>query len=227
MIRARFETKQFSKTLADTLKYSYGFVDGIKLSKLQFNQELGAFIEKALYKYIDAKARANVDELHHVYEWGKTGSSNARLFEITTTPMQTIIKFSVKFLPSSSLSSTSSEPFVNKANVMENGIEITIAPKNADFLVFDIDNRTIFTNKEVVVSDPGGPHVAGSFERIFNDFFENYLTVGLLRSSGILKKLENPKEYVQYFPEGVNGGGRSSGIKAGKKYLSMGGTEIQ
>lgn len=227
MIRARFETKQFTKTLTDTLKYSYGFVEGIKLSKLQFNQELGIFVQEALYKYIDAKARSNPEALHHVYEWGQAGSSNARLFEINMIPMQTIIKFTGKFLPSTSISSTSDVPFRNKANVMENGIEITIQPKNSDMLVFDVPEGTVFTKKTIVVSDPGGPEVAGSFENTINEFFNNYLTVGLLRSSGILKKLENPKEYLQFFPEGAKGGGSNVGRKAGKKYLSTGGAEIQ
>lgn len=227
MIKVRFKTTQFTKILNNSIEYSDGFVEGIKLAKIQFNTELGLFIQQALYKYIDAKARGNPESLHHVYEWGMTGSSNGRLFEINFSPTQNLIKFSGKFLPSKTTSPTSDTPFENKATVMENRIEIVIEPKDADVLAFDINNQTVFTKKQVVISEPGGPQVAGSFERVVNDFFNNYLTTGLLQSSGIFKKLENPIEFLRYFSEGAKGGGKGSGIKAGKKYLTTGGVEIQ
>lgn len=227
MINVKFKTKEFTKVLDNSVKYSDGFIQGVKLAKIQFNTELGIFIQQALYKYIDAKARANPESLHHVYEWGRAGSSNARLFQINVIPTQTMIRFSGNFLPSSSTSPTSNTPFENKAEIMENGIEITIEPKNAEFLVFDVNNTTIFTKKQITVTNPGGPQVAGSFERAVNEFFNNYLTTGLLQASGIFKKLENPIEFLRFFSEGAKGGGTKSGIKAGKKYLTTGGVDIQ
>lgn len=218
---------EFMKTMMNSVEYSNGFIQGIELSRLTFNQELGLFIKEALGKYIDAKARSNPQNLHHVYEWNQTGSLNARLFKFEVEATPTIIKFLGSFLPSSSISSTSKTPFVDKAEIMENGIEITIAPKSSEVLVFESDGETIFTKKTINISNPGGIEVVGSFAETVNNFFNNYLTTGLLKSSGILQKLENPKEYYQYFSEGAKGGGASTGKKAGRKYLTIGGIEIQ
>ena len=87
--------------------------------------------------------------------------------------------------------------------------------------------QTVFTKKQITISNPGVYLVAGSFAEVVNEFFNNYLTVGLLQSSGILNKLQVPKEYSQYFAQGANGGGRNVGKAAGKKYYSIGGAEIQ
>lgn len=226
MIKTKFDTKDFTKKLSNAVSYSNGFMDGAQISRLKFNQQLGEFVKEALNKYIDAKARMSPESLHHVYEWDQIGFSNARLFEINVIPMQTIIKFNIKFLPSSSISPTSNIPFKNKAQVMENGLDITIEPKNSEMLVFEDGGETVFTKKEIMVSNPGGNQVEGSFEKVINDFFTNYLTVGLLKSSGVLDGLERPTEYKKDFARGTKGG-RSIGMAAGKKYMNIGGAEIQ
>lgn len=226
MIETKFNTKELTKKLMNVVAYSEGFMDGAKTGQLKFNQELGAFIKEALYKYIDSKARINPDSLHHVYEWDQVGFPSARLFEINVTSMQTMIKFKTNFIASSSISSTSETPFKNKAKIMENGIEITIEPKNSEVLVFEDAGETIFTRKEVFIANPGGSEVEGSFEKVINDFFSNYLTNGLLRSSGILDGLENPIEYTKSFVKGSKSG-KSAGLPAGAKYMSIGGAEIQ
>lgn len=226
MISVKFNTKEFTKTLLNSIQYSDGFIDGVKSMKLSFNKELGLFIEQALNKYIDAKARANPEAFHHIYEWGETGSSSARLFEFTVTPAQTLIKFSARFLPSSSVSPTSDIPFIDKATIMESGMAITIEPKNSEVLAFENEGETIFTKKEITINNPGGNAVVNSFERVINEFFNNYLTAGLLRSSGILNKLEKAQEYKNDFSKGAKRG-RSVGIRAGQKYMNIGGAEIQ
>ena len=226
MIKTKFDTREFIKKLMNAVAYSDGFMDGAQISRLKFNQQLGEFIKQGLNKYIDSKARMNPDALHHVYEWDQVGSPSARLFEINVVPMQTMIKFNIKFLPSSSISPTSDTPFKNKAKIMENGMDVTIEPKNSEMLVFEDGGETVFTRKEINISNPGGSEVERSFERVINDFFTNYLTVGLLKSSGILDELERPVEYKRDFARGTKGG-RSVGISAGKKYMNIGGAEIQ
>ena len=226
MINIKFNTQQFVKTMTNSVEYSSGFMQGVESSRLRFNQELGLFIKDALNKYIDSRARANPDALHHIYEWGQAGSSSSRLFEFQVTPSQNIIRFTATFLPSSSVSPTSDTPFRDKAEVMETGMEITIEPKNSEVLVFEKDGETIFTRKEISISDPGGRAVVGSFANVVNDFFNNYLTVGLLRSSGIFAKLERLAEFKTNFSSGARGG-RRVGVQAGKKYMNIGGFDIQ
>jgi hypothetical protein len=226
MINVKFDTKELMKTLNNTVSYSTGFTKGAQSARLDFNKELGFFVEQALNKYIDAKARANPESLHHIYEWGQTGNPSGRLFEFNLSTTQRLIKLSGRFLPSTSISPTSTEPFVNKAKIMEDRVTITIEPKDGDFLSFEDNGQRIFTKNSIVIDNPGGESVGGSFEKVVDDFFNNYLTLGLLKSSGIFDKLEYAKEYSDSFSQGTRVG-ESAGMSAGRKYLSIKGVNIQ
>lgn len=226
MIRAGFDTTDFVTTINNIASYSHGFTRGINYARVGFNRELSVFVEEALKKYIDARARANPESLHHVYEWGMTGSPAGRLFEFTSTVSQSFINFSGKFLPSTVPSETSTEPFIDKAMIMEKQISITIDPENSEFLVFEDDGELVFSSGSVTIDTPGGAAVGGSFVEAVSDFFNNYLTVGLLKSSGIFDKLKYAKEYSRRFSQGAKSGS-SAGFLAGKEYLSLGGITVE
>ena len=227
MIKVKMDTKQLNKILNNSVSYSFGFLEGTDIGQIQFNKELGDFIKQALYKYIDTKARMNPQALHHVYEWDQVGSSSARLFEFNVKSSKRIITFNGKFLQSRSNSSTSKEPFSDKANVMENKISITISPKSSSVLVFEDDGETIFTSKTIEILNPGGDEVAGSFSSVVDSFFSEYLTAGILKGAGIFQSLSNPREYSDSFPSGTKSG-KPVGISAGKKYMNLpSGVEIQ
>ncbi len=226
MIRTKFDTEDMTKTLKNIVSYSRGFTNGVKVAQPNFNRELSIFIKEALNKYIDAKARANPESLHHVYEWDMVGSSAGRLFEFTTTYTQNFITFTGRLLPSSRPSNNSTEPFRDKAEIMENQISITISPKNSDVLVFEDDGATIFTSESIVIENPGGDMVGGSFEKAVKDFFNNYLTVGILKNSGIFDKLKYAKEYSNRFAQGSRSG-FSVGNTAGKEYLTLRGIRVE
>lgn len=226
MIKAKFDTKELTRTLNNVVSYSRGFTSGVKAAQPNFNKELGIFIEEALNKYIDAKARGNPEAFHHIYEWGMTGNPAGRLFEFTMIPSQRLITFTGRFLSSTSVSETSTEPFTDKAEIMENGITISIDPEASDFLAFEDDGELVFTSGSVVIDSPGGQYVKGSFEKVVKEFFGNYLTVGLLKSAGIFDKLRYAKEYSNRFVQGSKIGA-SAGITAGKEYLNIGGVTIE
>jgi len=220
MIKTKVNIKQLNKILNNSVSYSHGFLEGTEISQVLFNEKLGLFIESALKKYIDSKARLNPEQLHHVYEWNKVGSPNDRLFDFSVKASKTLINITGKFLKSYSIPENGTEPFVNKATIMENRIAVTVSPKNVNFLVFEDDGETIFTPNSVYIANPGGDKVAESFGKTFEEFFNVYLTSGLLTSSGLLSKLSNPKEFADWFPEGTRQG-RFAGIKAGKKYMDI------
>lgn len=226
MIRTRIDPRELTKTLDNIVDYSVGFTKGVKIKRTEFNKQLGGFIEDALYKYVDAKARANPGELHHIYEWGMVGVPSGRLFQLNMSYTQRSIYFTSTFLQSTTTSETSKEPFLDKAQIMESGITITISPRDAEVLAFEQDGEMVFTSGTVVIENPGGEGVARSFEKVVKDFFDNYLVVGLLRGSGLFDKLSYPKEYLNRFSQGSKSG-ESAGISAGKEYLSMGGIEIK
>lgn len=225
MINAKFDSRQLNKMLNNTVKYSQGFFDGIDISREEFNRQLGFFIKEALKKYIDAKARSNPNAFHHIYEWEMVGSPRGRLFDFDISYTKYIIKFSGSFISSKVPSPNSDNIFSDKANIMENQISVTVEPKDSDILVFEDNGETIFTKNPITIENPGGEAVAGSFVQVVDEFFNNYLTVGLLKSSGILDKLSNPKQYSQRFAQGVKSG-RPQGIIAGKEYLNIGGIDI-
>ena len=197
-----------------------GFLDGAKMGTIIFNTKLAQITEEALKQYIDVRSRANPESLHHVYEWNRVGDPSARLFEINAVASKNSIAISGQFIPSRSVSETSNEPFVDKANIMENAISILIEPRSSDFLAFDVDGQQVFTVNSVFIENPGGDEVAGSFGRAVDDFFEVYFTSTVLRQSGIFEQLSFPKEFAQNFASGAKMG-RGAGRKAGMEYMDI------
>ena len=224
LFRVKINNKDLNKKLNNVVKYSNGFVDGVEINKIILMNRLGEYVVDVLGKYIDAQARGNPDALHHVYEWGATGNQGARLFKMNAAATKTIIMINGSFLPSSSVSDTATEPFVDKANIMENGIGITIEPKDSDVLAFEANGETVFTMNSVYVANPGGDGVAGSFGKVVEEFFNVYFTRMLLKP--FLDELSTAEEFVQYFAQGARSG-YPVGVKAGQRYLDSAGVIIE
>lgn len=221
LLTARFDNKQLNKMLGNIVSYSYGFLDGVQLERLTFNRFLGGIAAEALGKYIDAQARGDHDRLHHVYEPGQTGSEAGRLFRFNVDASATAISINGIFLPSSGTPLNGGDPFTNRAAIMEQGIAITIAPKNSNYLVFDnSDGDTVFTSKTIVIDHPGGDGVAGSFGETVSDFFDSYFTNGILKP--LIANLAKADEFASNFASGARGG-RAVGVKAGRQYFKVSG----
>ena len=168
--------------------------------------------------FIDANARSNPQALHHVYEWYKTGSPDARLFDINYTVSNVGLSFYSSFRQSNTIKEGSSAPFYNKAKIMEDGIPVTITPKKATMLVFEQDGETIFTKGPVEVMNPGGSQAQGSFERIVNIFFKQYFTQSFLKVSGLKDYFNKPVVYKKNFQKG-RAYGKSVGISTGYSWI--------
>lgn len=217
MLRAKFDSREINKILGNAVSYSYGFLEGIDIDQIVFNQRLGEFTVDAFGKYMDSRARVNPQAFHHIYEWNQVGQENARLFELNVKASKRVIHFSGKFLPSVTVSNGSTEPFRDKANIMENSIAITIEPKNSEVLVFQDEGETVFSMSAIHIANPGGDAVAGSFGKATEDFFSNYFTNALLEP--FMKQLQEPKEFKQSFSAGTKMG-KTVGVRAGRKYIS-------
>jgi len=222
MIVTRFNTTKFTKDMNNIVKYSQGFVEGIKRGKTVFLRGLGVQTVEILKEYIDSNARVNPEALHHVYEWYQTGIGSARLFEVNYTVSNLGLSFFSEFTQSASIKAGSSKPFYNKARIMESGSPVRIRPKVADKLAFEVDGEQVFTANQVTVPSPGGPEVAGSFERVFDSFFTQYFTQAFLRSSGMLKFLENPEVYKRNLAAG-KAAGRPKGVSTGYRWIANAG----
>lgn len=125
------------------------------------------YLSKYFSAYVDNIARSNHMKYHHLYEPGYTGEQKYRLFQANVSGEKNPT-LSFNFIQSR-IPGESGYVFYNRAYVMENGIPLTIKPKNSRFLRFQYKGK-YFTKKQVYVAQPGGPQVAGSFVEIFNIF---------------------------------------------------------
>lgn len=212
----QFDITELMKTLNNTVAYTEGYLSEIQRRRQTWNGVLGQHIVKLLEEYIDALASTSPETLHHVYEWGGVGDPGARLFRLSSRATHDSIFITGDFLASSSTSPTGTEPFVDKATVMESGISVTITPKNGEVLVFEDDGETVFTPGPVYVEHPGGEEVAGSFKSAIEGFLNGYVSAQILRP--LLNDMSLSKEWKQLFKSGTKAGYRA-GQRAAAKYM--------
>lgn len=201
--------------MTNLIEYSRGYIEGAEKGKSKFLTEMGAMTIEVAKEFIDTNARLDPQRLHHVYEWYLTGSPEARLYDINYTVGTNSIVFTYEFKQSQSVSRGSTTPFYNKAEVMESGIPVTIKPKKASVLAFDVNGETVFRPGPIVVDNPGGA-VGGQFEKVLDTFFNQYFKQSFLQISGLAYNLESPKEFHRNLRKRA---GRSEGIKAGYNWI--------
>ena len=218
-MRVYTNTKSFEKQMNNIVNYSFGFLDGVQKGKSVFLNNLGHGVLTALYDYIDASARSNPRAMHHIYEWMKTGSPDARLYDLNYTVSNLGLSFKSRFIQSQSSSRDSNTPFYDKARIMEQGIPVKIAPVKSDVLVFEANGETVFTKKEVTVENPGGTEVVGSFERAVDEFMLGYFKQSFIRASGLYDYINKPTLYKANVAAGSRMG-RSKGVDTGFKWIA-------
>jgi hypothetical protein len=208
----------FKKDMKNIMNYSIGFLDGIQIGKTKFLNNVGLMTKEILEQYIDSNARVNPKALHHMYEWYKVGSPDARLYNINYTISNLGLSFVSTMKQSTSIKDGSSVPFYNKAKIMEEGTPVTIRPTRANALVFEDGGETVFTKGEVVVQSPGGTATKGSFETVVDTFFNRYFTQAFLKSSGMYQHLSNADVYKKNMLAG-KASGKIKGQQVGYKWI--------
>lgn len=164
-----------------------------KFQRLMFDA-----VQEDFAMFVDAQARSNPKQLHHVYEWQKVGNNSARLFKLNKLQSQGLmLSLNYSFLPSKSKVPNKNKKtyiFSNKATVMENARTVIISPKNADRLVFEASGGyTVFMpkGKSVTVKNPGGHAVKKSFEMTYSRYFKGPLVNAAIKNSGVNRILAN------------------------------------
>ena len=218
-MKVSIDTKSLEKTLLNIVKYSSGFLDGVQAGKKVFLNNMGRATIEALNQYIDANARMNDGALHHIYEWYRVGSPDARLFNINYTVSNLGLSLKSTFSQSRTIQDKSKEPFYDKTRIMEQGIPVTIAPKRNSALVFESGGEEKFIRRPITIQYPGGPEVRGSYEKVFDTFFSQYFSQAFLRASGLIDYLSSPVLYKKNFADGAKKG-RSSGVKTGYTWIA-------
>jgi hypothetical protein len=210
--------KNFQSAMDNIIDYSYGFIDGVKNGKTVFLEKLGKNLIIAIGQYIDINAKGNPQALHHVYEWYQTGSPQSRLFDIDYVVNKNGLSLSSSFRQSRTVSQDSNTPFYNKANIMENGIPVTIKPKSRSALAFESGGQTVFTKRPVTVRNPGGDDVQGAFKEIFDEFMLKYFKQSFIRASGLYDYINKPTVFKKNIKAGSKAG-RSKGISTGYSWI--------
>ena len=213
-------TTKFMKDMNNVLGYSSGFLDGVQQGKTTFFKSLGAGLSEIFKQYVDSNARVNPQLLHHIYEWNQIGSPNARLFDIDYVVTGKGLSFNSTFRQSDSIKNGSRVPFYDKARVMEEGLSVTIVPKQR-VLAFEQNGETVFTTKPVVVDNPGG-QTAGEYEKVFREFFGRYFTQAFLVSSGVATYLKSPADFYKGM-KSAKTRGRAHGLSVGREWIEKAG----
>jgi hypothetical protein len=217
-VRVTTTTKSFEKQMSNIINYSMGFIDGVQKGKTEFLKALGQATITSMGQYVDAQARSNPAALHHIYEWNRTGSPTARLFDLDYTISNLGLSIRGTFTQSETLKKGSAVPFYDKAKIMENGVPVTIRPKKR-VLAFTIDNEEIFTSNDVTVTNPGGTEVQGSFSKTIDEFMLFYFKQSFLRASGIYNYIQNPTVFKKDIKQGSRLG-KNKGIQTGFRWIA-------
>lgn len=218
MLTMQLDLKDFNKTMNNAIQYSVGFMEGVERGKPVFMQKLGKSVIEAMKQFIDANARVNPAMLQHVYEWGQTGSPNARLFDINYRSTKDGISMGATFRQSTSVKPGSYVPFYDKARIMENGIPVTIRPVRAKALKFETEDGIVFTKQPVTVRNPGGEQAAGGLENAIDIFINQYFSQSFLKMSGLGRYIERAELFKRDFRKAKDGG-RSAGLSAGYRWI--------
>jgi hypothetical protein len=157
--------------------------------------------------------------LHHVYEWGNVGNPTERLFELTMSVNKTSAVISADFLQSRTPSPTSTEPFYDKAQIMEDGQTVTINQVEADVLFFEIDGEEFFRSGPIVIANPGGEATRGAFLEAFDEFYRVYFTEVYLKAIRFYQYFSNPRAFEKYFASATKGGASAKGRKAALSWI--------
>ena len=219
MITARIKGNDVIKMLKNSVEYTGAFASELRKNQDILNKKVGEESIDAFYEYLDGLARLHPGMLHHVYEWGQVGNPMGRLFDLTLSVNKTSAVVNAELLQSDIPSPTSTEPFYDKAQIMEDGSTVTINQVEADVLFFEIDGEEFFRSGPIVIANPGGEATRGSFLKAFDEFYGSYFTEVHLKAIRFYQYFANPRVFEKYFASATRGGASVKGRKAALSWI--------
>jgi hypothetical protein len=204
MYSTKIDSQKAMKMLNNVVKYSQGFIDETSAKQQYVASKLASSSIEAFYDYLDVLARTNPGMLHHVYEWGQVGDPQGRLVQLKKILAGNNANISAEFLQSSSIPDGGNEPFYNKAEIMEEGITVTIDEVDAKALFFEVNGEEFFRTGPIVIENPGGESVRGSFLRAFEEFYNVYFDQMYLRAIRFYDHFRSAPGYAKNFAQAIN-----------------------
>lgn len=199
MVSVKINGKEATKLLNNLVEYTDGFIKETQAQESTIVNKLSKASVAAFYEYLDQLARVNPGMLHHVYEWSRVGDPQSRLYELKRTLTKKTATISADFLQSQIPSDTSDQVFYDKARIMEEGITVIVNEVNAEALFFEIDGVEYFRTGPIVIENPGGPDVRGSFVEQFEEFYNTYFDKIYLNAIRFYQYFMDAKPYEQNF----------------------------
>jgi hypothetical protein len=206
----KINSKEAMKVLNNVVDYSEGFIKESKARESYVAGKIASTSITAFYEYLDVLAKTNPGMLHHVYEWGQVGDPGSRLVRLKKILAGKKVEVDADFLPSTSIPDNGSEAFWNKAEIMEEGITVEVNEVSAQALFFQIDGEEFFRTGPIIIENPGGEQVRGSFVRAFEEFYNNYLDQVYLRSIRFYDHFTKSREFESNFNAAVRSGSAAS-----------------
>lgn len=218
MYSIKFDSKEAMKMLNNIVDYTNGFIKETEAKESTIASRLAEVSIEGFYDYLDGLARTNPGMLHHIYEWGAVGNPGARLVELKKRLGARSADIEAEFLASSSVPEGGSEPFYEKAEIMEEGIPVTVQAVQAKAMFFQIGGEEFFRTGPIVIENPGGEATRGSFVKAFEEFYNNYFEDVYLRAIRFYDHFENPREFTTNASRairsaGAEGIGRTTALK--------------
>lgn len=219
-MRLKYDLEEINETIDNMVQYTLGYLDETQASETKLAKKAGEASIQGFYDFLDSMARMHPDMLHHVYEWDMVGDPGGRLYQLKIGGQGKSITINSDFLPSSSRKDAYSSPFVNKAEVMEMGIPVVVEEVNAQSLFFQRDGQEFFRMGPIIIENPGGQEVRGSFLKFFQTFYNEYFETVYLESINFYRHLSSTKEYEKNFASAVKKNGYNDGKKAAAKWIN-------
>lgn len=228
----KINSAEVKKILKNTVEYTEGFLTEFKRQESTILRDVMEASIDIFYEDLDQAATSSPNRFHHIYEWDQVGQPSARLVELDAQFKSKVGNIRAFFLESFSLPTNRAdsfgiapetyEPFAFKAQVMEDGMGVTIEPKNFSKLKFVVGKNMYYAEKPIFVSNPGGDDVQGSFTAFFKMFFsKNYFINKVLYSDlNFQKYFSKPIPYEKNYRSAVKGNNaRAQGKAAAQEWV--------
>ena len=203
-VKLEIDTKDLVSNLEDI---TVGLEELTKSSVLQqVSRAVFSLTAERFMVDIDNYARKNPKKMHHVYEWGKVGSPQGRLFVLErSTILGGSLLITSSFLPSKLPVPINPEllipgktgkvvsarnVFRNKAEVMESGTPVSFTAKRVLAFTGGSGLAFISPGTKINILNPGGVQTKNAFAEYMLDWYTNKSNV-IIDSSGYYERLVN------------------------------------
>ena len=187
------ETDKISDTLDMINSVSYTIKTNAHVNELI--NAAHRVISNAFIVHMSQVAFNSPEEFKHMYEWGRVGDPNARLWKhiLRGTGNARVATFdfkaSKKAVPLTpekiQVGVRKNHVFVWKAPVLELGLPVRISPKIATTLVMDYPKRSgqlVYTKRSIYIPRQGAEQVWGSFTNEFMRWFSSGTPVAVIKT---------------------------------------------